>query len=42
MTGLIMDGIDVLGPVSGRIGMGYYDCYCKLFDVTNVAHDPER
>ena len=29
MTGLVMDGIDVLGPVSGRIGMGYYDCYCK-------------
>lgn len=30
MTGLVMDGIDVLGPVSGRIGMGYYDCYCKF------------
>jgi hypothetical protein len=29
MTGLVMDGIDVLGPVSGRIGMGYYDCYCE-------------
>ncbi|WWD22613.1 hypothetical protein CI109_107106 [Kwoniella shandongensis] len=28
MTGLEFDGIDVLGPVSGRIGMGYFDCYC--------------
>lgn len=28
MTGLEFDNVDVLGPVSGRIGMGYFDCYC--------------
>ncbi|KAK8844836.1 hypothetical protein IAR55_006686 [Kwoniella newhampshirensis] len=28
MTGLAFDGIDLLGPVSGRIGMGYFDCFC--------------
>ncbi|TYJ55124.1 hypothetical protein B9479_004161 [Cryptococcus floricola] len=28
LTGFEFDGIDVLGPVSGRVGMGYFDCYC--------------
>jgi hypothetical protein len=33
MTGLTFDGIDVLGPVSGRIGMGYFDCFCTCLAV---------
>ncbi|WVQ83761.1 hypothetical protein IAT38_005905 [Cryptococcus sp. DSM 104549] len=36
MTGLDFDGIDVLGPVSGRVGMGYFDCYCVPAANTSV------
>ncbi|WVQ75336.1 hypothetical protein IAR50_004953 [Cryptococcus sp. DSM 104548] len=28
LTGFEFDGLDVLGPVSDRVGMGYFDCYC--------------
>jgi len=38
MTGLEVDGVDVLGPVSGRIGMGYFDCYCEL---GRLGSDPQ-
>jgi rhamnogalacturonan endolyase len=36
MTGLTFDDIDVLGPVEGRVGMGYFDCFC----VPSVSSTP--
>lgn len=36
MTGLEFDDIDILGPVKGRLGMGYFDCFC----VPSVSSTP--
>lgn len=41
MTGLEFDSIDVLGPVKGRLGMGYFDCFC-VPSVNSVPPTPEN
>jgi hypothetical protein len=41
MTGLEFDSIDILGPVKGRVGMGYFDCFC-VPSVNSVPPTPEN
>jgi rhamnogalacturonan endolyase len=41
MTGLVFDDIDILGPVKGRVGMGYFDCFC-VPSVSSAPPTPEN
>jgi len=41
MTGLVFDSIDILGPVDGRVGMGYFDCFC-VPSVSSAPPTPEN
>jgi len=41
MTGLEFDNIDILGPVDGRVGMGYFDCFC-VPSVSSAPPTPEN
>lgn len=41
MTGLEFDNIDVLGPVNGRVGMGYFDCFC-VPSISSAPPTPEN
>jgi rhamnogalacturonan endolyase len=41
MTGLEFDDIDILGPVKGRLGMGYFDCFC-VPSVSSAPPTPEN
>jgi rhamnogalacturonan endolyase len=41
MTGLEFDNIDILGPVKGRLGMGYFDCFC-VPSVSSAPPTPEN
>jgi hypothetical protein len=41
MTGLEFDSVDVLGPVEGRLGMGYFDCFC-IPSVGSTPPTPEN
>ena len=41
MTGLEFDHIDILGPVRGRLGMGYFDCFC-VPSVSSAPPTPEN